>query len=97
MSSVTEAVPISAGRTKLGRLEVARLLQRASSIAICVLAWHLASTRQVDLGVVTFQNVPSPREVVAAAWGLVESGTLLPHLTASISRVFSGFLMAAAA
>jgi NitT/TauT family transport system permease protein len=97
MSSVTEAVPISAERAKPARLEVARLLQRASSVAICVLAWHLASTRQVDLGVVTFRNVPSPQEVVATAWGLIQSGTLLPHLTASISRVFAGFLMAAAA
>jgi NitT/TauT family transport system permease protein len=96
MSSITGAVPVSPEKVKLSGIEVGRLLQRASSIAICILAWHLASTRQIDLGVVTFQNVPPPEEVVAAAWGLFQSGTLLPHLTASISRVFSGFLMATA-
>ncbi|KIO48529.1 ABC transporter permease [Nitrosospira sp. NpAV] len=70
-------------------------MRRVSSIAICVLLWHLASTRHMDLGVITFQNVPSPAEVLAAARELLESQKMLSHLTASMSRVFSGFLGAA--
>ena len=97
MSSFTEAVAVPTDRIKPSRHETGRLLRRASSIAACVLAWHLASTLQVDLGVVTFQNMPAPGEVLAAGWELFQSRTLLSHLTASMSRVFSGFLIAAVA
>lgn len=94
MTSITEAATVPS-EIKFNRLETGRLLRRASSIAICILAWHLASTRHMDLGVVTFQNVPSPEEVLAAAWELLESQKMLSHLAASMSRVFSGFLGAA--
>lgn len=97
MSSFTQAVAVPTDRIKPDRSGTGRLLRRASSIAACVLAWHLASTLRVDLGVVTFQNVPAPGEVLAAGWELFQSRTLLSHLTASMSRVFSGFMMAAAA
>lgn len=94
MTSITETATVPS-EIKFNRLEIGRLLRRASSIGICILAWHLASTRHVDLGVVTFQNVPSPEEVLAAAWELLESQKMLSHLAASMSRVFSGFLGAA--
>ena len=92
MGSITEAAPVLSERAKLNRREAGHLLRRTSSIAICILLWHLASTRHVDLGVITFQNVPSPEEVLAAARELLESQKILSHLTASMSRVFSGFL-----
>jgi NitT/TauT family transport system permease protein len=95
MGSITEAAPVPSERARLSRREAGRLLRRASSIALCILLWHLASTRHVDLGVITFQNVPSPEEVLAAARELLESQKILSHLTASMSRVFSGFLGAA--
>jgi NitT/TauT family transport system permease protein len=95
MGSITEAAPVPSQRARLNRREAGHLLRRASSIAICILLWHLASTRHVDLGVITFQNVPSPEEVLAAARELLESQKILSHLTASMSRVFSGFLGAA--
>ncbi|WP_084226836.1 ABC transporter permease [Nitrosospira sp. NpAV] len=95
MGSITEADSIPAERIDLNRREAGRRLRRVSSIAICVLLWHLASTRHMDLGVITFQNVPSPAEVLAAARELLESQKMLSHLTASMSRVFSGFLGAA--
>src|SRR5687768_15286681 len=94
MSSITEAVTISSEKIKPHQLEVERLARRISSILICVLAWHLASTRHVDLGLITFQNVPSPQEVLAAGWELLQSGKIVSHLTASMSRVFSGYLIA---
>jgi NitT/TauT family transport system permease protein len=72
-----------------------RLLLRALSIAACVLAWQWASTSHVNLGLVTFNNVPSPKEVVAAAGELIQSPKLLTHLGASIYRVFAGYAAAA--
>jgi NitT/TauT family transport system permease protein len=95
MGTITDAAPIPHKRTTPSRLNIGRLLRRALSIAACLLAWHLASTRHVDLGVMTFQNVPSPEEVLAAAQELLESEKMLSHLMASMSRVFSGFLAAA--
>ena len=70
---------------------------RLGSILVCLLLWHWASTHRLDLGLLTFQNVPAPKEVVQAAVALVESPKLLSHLSASLSRVFSGFALAAVA
>jgi len=81
----TQAIPQRAGRVAL----------RAGSIIVCLLAWQWASARHLDLGLVTFQNVPPPREVLEAAWALVQSPKLISHLTASVARVFSGFALAA--
>jgi len=74
-----------------------RLLTALSSLAVCVAAWHWVTTRHVDLGVITFRNVPTPADVVTAAAGLVASPKLGQHLGASVGRVFAGFLGAAAA
>jgi NitT/TauT family transport system permease protein len=74
-----------------------RLLPRAASLALCLLAWHLASTRKLDLGVVTFGNVPAPLEVLRAAWDLLQSPLLGRHVGASVARVFGGFIAAAVA
>lgn len=74
-----------------------RPLLRAASVGICLVAWQLLSTRHVDLGIVTFQNLPTPGEVLEEAWHLLHAKKTLAHLTASLSRVFSGFLVAAIA
>jgi NitT/TauT family transport system permease protein len=66
-------------------------LLRILSLAACVAAWQWASTRHVNLGLVTFQNVPSPKDVVEAAGALIDSPRLKQHLFASIGRVFAGF------
>jgi len=70
---------------------------RLLSLAICVLIWHWASTARVNLGIVTFQNVPTPVDVFHAAWELLHSSVIVSHLKASISRVITGFLAAALA
>lgn len=72
-----------------------RWLQRAASLAACVLAWELASTTRLDLGLVTFANVPPPSEVGPAIWKLVQSPKFSNHVGSSLLRVFSGFLAAA--
>jgi NitT/TauT family transport system permease protein len=65
------------------------------SVGACVLLWHLATTRHVNLGVVNFASVPSPAEVVEAAWKLARSPRLWHHLSSSLLRVGCGFGAAA--
>jgi NitT/TauT family transport system permease protein len=65
------------------------------SLLVCVALWHFASSRHMNLGLVTFQNVPQPLEVVHAAWDLLQSPKLQNHLGSSLSRVAFGFLIAA--
>lgn len=71
-----------------------RAVQGASILAVLVL-WHVAATHRVDLGVVTFANVPPPREVLAAAWELLQSPKLLNHLGSSLLRIGVGYGLAA--
>ncbi|CAN7469752.1 ABC transporter permease [Pseudoduganella sp. LjRoot289] len=75
----------------------ARIALRLASLLACVLAWQSASTHHLDLGLVTFQNVPPPADVLRAGWELLQSPKLLTHLGASLARVFSGFAAAALA
>ncbi|WP_199525571.1 MULTISPECIES: ABC transporter permease [unclassified Herbaspirillum] len=70
---------------------------RLASVAVCLLLWQWASTVHLNLGLITFQNVPSPKEVLQAAWTLAQSPKLLSHLSASLYRVFAGFVVAALA
>jgi NitT/TauT family transport system permease protein len=79
---------------RIGQLKPARWLLRALSIGVCVAAWQWASGAHLDFGVVTFQNVPSPQDVLRAACTLAESSKLIQHLKASLWRVFAGFIMA---
>lgn len=74
-----------------------RHLLRIASVTVCLLLWQWASQHRVNLGLVTFQNVPAPKEVLSSAWALVQSPKLLSHLSASLARVFSGFAAAAVA
>ena len=75
----------------------ARLALRLASLLACLLAWQWASSHHLDLGLVTFQNVPAPVEVLRAGTDLLQSPLLLKHLGASLARVFSGFAAAALA
>lgn len=101
MNSLTATLPLpgvqrTAAAPVLSVKNFARLLLRGGSLVACVIAWHFLATRQVDLGVITFGNVPAPAQVVAAGWELLHSDKLVSHLTASLTRVFSGFFIAAA-
>jgi NitT/TauT family transport system permease protein len=61
---------------------------------MCLLFWQLAASHHWNLGVVTFANVPTPLAVMQAAVGLMHSGKLGQHLSASLSRVFAGYIVA---
>lgn len=82
-------------RTERYRTVALRLAAKSTSIVFCVLAWQWASATHLNLRLITFQNVPSPVEVAQAAWELLQSPKLIQHLSASIRRVFSGFISAA--
>ncbi|MES2935698.1 MAG: ABC transporter permease, partial [Pseudomonadota bacterium] len=85
----------SASLPEVKRIDPRRLALRLASLVACVLGWQWAASTHLDLGVLTFRNVPPPNEVLQAAWSLMQSPKLLSHLGASLSRVFSGFAVAA--
>jgi len=89
---MTSSTLPTANQPNLRRL--GRLLLRMASVIACVLAWQWASSAHLNLGLVTFHNVPSPKDVLLAAGALIQSPKLVTHLTASIARVFSGFAAA---
>ncbi|HET7866246.1 MAG TPA: ABC transporter permease [Burkholderiaceae bacterium] len=66
-----------------------------ASVALCVLLWHVAATQRLHLGLVTFQNVPTPVAVAAAFGELLQSPKLLRHLGSSLQRIGWGFGLAA--
>ncbi len=68
---------------------------RVASLLACLLFWQVAARYKLDLGLFTFTYVPTPGAVLDAAWQLFTSSTLLMHLASSLSRVFSGYLLAA--
>jgi NitT/TauT family transport system permease protein len=55
MEAITTVRTDPAALRKLGRL-----LLRVLSVGACVAAWQWASAHHVDLGLLTFQNVPAP-------------------------------------
>ncbi len=71
-----------------------RLAVRAASLALSLLLWHLATTHKLDLRAITFQNVPTPAETLAAGWALLHSPKLLQHLASSVTRVGYGYAVA---
>src|SRR5690349_18753389 len=69
----------------------ARPALQVASLAACVLLWQWAASQRVNFGLVTFANVPPPGEVLQAAWALLQSPKLGPHLLSSLMRVGLGF------
>jgi len=73
------------------RLPPARWLVRGFSVLACVALWQLVSSLHVNLGIVTFRNVPPPTEVAESAAVLLKSPKLLAHVGSSLFRVFAGY------
>jgi NitT/TauT family transport system permease protein len=67
---------------------------RAASIAVCLLVWQTASALRLNLGLVTFTNVPPPTEVLEAAIALAKSSKLFDHVSSSLQRVSVGYAIA---
>ncbi|MDR1854150.1 MAG: ABC transporter permease [Azoarcus sp.] len=82
------------GSGRRGRLPLGRLLVRLGSLALFVAFWQFASEHRLHLGLVTFQNIPAPSEVVPALWDLLQSPKVGNHVGSSLYRVFAGFVSA---
>ena len=78
----------------LKKIQIGGLLLRTASVLACLLFWYFAVKHHLNLGIITFANVPSPADVVSAAWNLTQSPKLWSHVSASLYRVFAGFLVA---
>jgi len=87
--------PAAGTRPARGGIGWRRWLLQALSLGGSVLLWHWLATRHVNLGFVSFANLPSPREVLDAASSLVQSPKFLAHLRSSLLRVAAGFAVAA--
>ncbi|UFH51087.1 ABC transporter permease [Pseudomonas sp. KNUC1026] len=68
---------------------------RALSLGLCLALWQVLASRHLDLGLVTFRNVPAPAEVLAAVEQLLAGGKGFRHLAASVERVAAGYSLAA--
>src|SRR5437867_5298494 len=66
---------------------------RASSIGLFLLAWHVATSWDLDF-YVRFQNIPSPGDVLAEAIELFNSWSFYGHILASLERIWLGFAIA---
>ncbi len=77
------------------RASTGRWLRRAASLAICLAFWQVASRFKLDLGIVTFQNVPSPVDVARAGLDFLQSPRFATHVASSVKRVLAGFALAA--
>lgn len=101
VANSVSAIPpdrLARARTPRGwaRSAVARGLQLAS-VALFVLAWQAVTTLHLNLGVVTFANVPSPVATWGALLDLLHSPKLALHVGFSLWRVAVGFAVAAVA
>ncbi|WP_336041549.1 ABC transporter permease [Acinetobacter dispersus] len=67
----------------------------AVSLVFSLVFWQLASQYHLNLGLINFANVPSPRDVIQSLLAFAELDTALAHVKASITRVLIGFLLAA--
>jgi NitT/TauT family transport system permease protein len=94
-STVIDSPVLRLGGFTLPQLRYGRHLLRLASLAVCVAAWQWAAASHLNLGIVTFANVPSPAEVLGATWKLLTSPKLAAHVLSSLARVFAGFIAAA--
>lgn len=76
-------------------MKTARFWLGLLSLATCLAFWQLAAAWRLDLGVVTFRNVPLPMAVLQAAWALFTSDEWARHLFSSLGRVAAGYSIAA--
>lgn len=74
-----------------------RWFLRAASLILCLGLWQLASWLPLDLGFLTFRNVPPPTEVAEAGLALLGSPKLVMHVSSSLWRVMCGFGLASVA
>lgn len=85
----------SATRRHTGRRLLARAgrgIRRVAAIGLFLLLWEFGTQYLLDPTVQVF--LPPLHEVLIALWGLIETGELQRHLTASLTRSVVGFTAA---
>lgn len=65
------------------------------AIILSIVMWQVLSSFKINLGVISFVNVPSPITVVHSLIEFVQLPNALNHLKSSILRVLAGFVIAA--
>src|SRR4051794_29051826 len=78
-------------RRESGRRRAAAWLAQGLSIAAFVLLWQGLAASRVHLGLVTFENVPTPLVALEAGRELLQGGKLARHLGFSLWRVGAGY------
>ncbi len=81
-------------RFNIKQIQFSSILLRTASVLYCLLFWFLAVKYHLNLGFITFANVPSPHDVISAAWDLLHSPKLWSHVSSSVYRVLAGFTVA---
>ena len=94
-SDLDASPPKPPAAAALRRRAAAWLAQGAAIVAFVAL-WHVLAVTHAHLGIVNFQNVPTPLAALEAARDLADSGKLGRHLGLSLWRVGAGFASAAA-
>lgn len=87
-----------AGKSSLVQTYAPRLKKWGiSSIAvlISIVVWYALASLKVNLGIISFVNVPSPVEVFKAFFEFSQLPNAISHLKSSILRVLAGFVLAA--
>ena len=79
---------------KRWRISPCRLMVRLISLMLFVSFWQFAAEHHLNLGLMTFQSIPAPSEVLPALWNLLQSPKVGNHVGNSLYRVFAGFFSA---
>ncbi len=98
MNSLADTQPIQSKAIrpvlKFSKSRIISYSLGAVSLVFSLVFWQLASQHHLNLGLINFSNVPSPREVIQSLLAFAELDTALAHVKASITRVLIGFLLA---
>lgn len=98
MNSLADTQPIQSKAIRpvliFSKSRVISYMLSAVSLVFSLVFWQLASQYHLNLGLINFANVPSPRDVIQSLLAFAELDTALAHVKASITRVLIGFLLA---
>lgn len=64
------------------------------AVLAAIVIWYILSKLKINLGVISFVNVPSPVAVVKALVSFVQLPDAFNHLKSSVLRVIAGFILA---
>jgi NitT/TauT family transport system permease protein len=71
-----------------------RVALQIAAVLVCLGAWYVVTLLKLNLGLITFHNVPSPVDVARGGWEFLTSSAATKHVLASIRRVGIGFGLA---